>query len=77
MNLPKFLIADNSDYPENTYVVHTHSPRFIIDVDSEEFEMLDGSDPDTEYLPVLIGQALGFYEDELDHYEEEEDEDDE
>ena len=74
MILPKFLIADNEDFPENTYVVHTESPRFIIDVDTEEFEMLDGSGKDSPEVRDLIIRALEFYEDELDRYDDEDDE---
>ena len=74
MELPRFLIADNSEYPENVYVVHTQSPRFLIDVDSEEVEILDGSTVEDEVLQDLVEQALGFYEKELDTYEEEEEE---
>ena len=28
MKLPKFLLADNSDFPEDLFVVHTEYPRF-------------------------------------------------
>lgn len=73
MILPKFLIADNEDFPENTYVVHTESPRFILDADTEEFEILDGSDRENPELNSLFVQALEFYENELDKYDEEED----
>lgn len=71
MELPRFLIADNEEYPENTYVLHTEKPRFILDVDSEEFEILDGSEVEEEAMQGLIEQALGFYEAELDKYDEE------
>lgn len=71
MELPRFLIADNEEYPENTYVLHTEKPRFILDVDSEEFEILDGSKVEEEAMQDLIEQALGFYEAELDKYDEE------
>lgn len=74
MELPRFLIADNSEYPENVYVVHTQLPRFIVDVDSEDVEILDGSDVEDEVLQDLVEQALGFYEEELDTYEEEDEE---
>lgn len=70
MILPKFLIADNEDFPENTYVVHTQSPRFIVDVDTEEFEILDGSDKNSPEMNDLIVQALEFYEEELDKYDD-------
>lgn len=73
MELPRFLIADNEDLPENTYVVYTGTPSFIIDVDSEEYKILDGSKPDEKSLQELLEEALGFYEDELERYEDEED----
>lgn len=72
MELPRFLIADNEEYPENTYVLHTEKPCFILDVDSEEFEILDGSDVEEEAMQDLVEQALGFYEEELNKYDEEE-----
>lgn len=72
MQLPRFLIADNDEYPENTYVVHTEKPCFIIDVDSEEYRILDGTVLEEEDIQELIEQALGFYEDELEKYEDEE-----
>lgn len=71
MELPRFLIADNEEYPENTYVLHTQKPCFILDADSEEFKILDGSEVEEEAMQDLIEQALGFYEDELNKYEEE------
>lgn len=72
MELPRFLIADNDDFPENTYVLHTATPCFIIDVDSEEYKILDGSDVDEDKMQGLLEQALGFYEDELEKYDDEE-----
>jgi uncharacterized iron-regulated protein len=76
MDLPKYLIADNEDFPENIYVVHTQKPRFIVDTDTEEYEILDGSVVTEEAMEQLIAEALEFYEDELDRYAED-DEDDE
>lgn len=70
MILPRFLIADNDSFPENAYVVHTEKPCFIIDVDSEEYKILDGSEMDEDDMQELIEEALGFYEDELERYED-------
>lgn len=72
MILPKFLIADNEEYPENTFVVHTESPRFILDVDTEEYVILDGSSVTDSAMEELIGQSMEFYENELDKYDDEE-----
>jgi len=71
MILPKFLIADNDEFPENTYVIHTEKPRFILDVDTEEYEILDGSVVTEESISALIVEAFQFYENELDRYEDE------
>lgn len=71
MFLPKFLIADNSEYSENVYVIHTEKPRFAFDVDAEEFKWF-GTEPDgDDEIEELKQQALAFYESELDSYEEE------
>jgi len=75
MDLPKFLIADNSDFPENAYVVHTQKPRFVIDVDSEEIKWFGNEPEGDDVIEELTRLALAFYESELDKYEEEEDED--
>lgn len=74
MILPKFLIADNAEYPENVFVVHTEKPRFIIDIDSEEIKWF-GPEPEADdIVEDLTKKALAFYESELDSYEQEEDE---
>ena len=41
MKLPKFLMADNSEFPDDLFVVHTEYPRFILNVEEEEVEWLD------------------------------------
>lgn len=73
MELPKFLIADNADYPENVYILHTQKPRFILDVDTDEFLILDESEEiSEESMAPFISEAFTFYESELDKYEDEE-----
>lgn len=74
MDLPKFLIADNSDYPENIFILHTDAPIFILDIDSDEVKILDGSTPDGKTIASLKALAYEFYEHELDSYEEDEEE---
>jgi len=74
MVLPKFLVADNSEFPENVYVVHMQKPRFIIDVDSEEIKWLGNEPEGDDVIAELIKQAMDFYETELENYEDEEDE---
>lgn len=73
MNIPKFLIADNSEFPEDLYVIHTEYPRFILNVDSEDVEWLDDvnqeENMETE-VSNLIEQAFEFLEYEIDSYDE-------
>ena len=41
-------MADNSEFPEDLFVVHTEYPRFILNVEEEEVEWLDDLDGDDE-----------------------------
>ena len=70
MDLPKFLLADNSDFPDDIFVLHTEFPRFLINLkdDSVEwFEDLSGEREDdiaTE-LADLMDKAGAFYDAEI------------
>jgi hypothetical protein len=74
MNLPKFLLSDNSNFPDDIFVLHTEFPRFIINLKDDEiewFEDLTGENEEdiaTE-LAVLMDQAGDFYGSELKQYE--------
>lgn len=74
MNLPKFLLADNSEYPEDIFVLHTEFPRFMINLKDDEvewFEDLTGENEEdiaTE-LADLMDKAGGFYDNEMKQYE--------
>lgn len=75
MQIPKFLIADNSDSPENIFIVHTEYPRFLLDISTEEIEWLDPleeeSDIDLESEIVeLIEMAYEFFDKEIKSLEE-------
>ena len=70
MTLPKFLLADNSSFPDDIFVLHTEYPRFLINLkdDSVEwFEDLTGEREDdvaTE-LADLMDKAGEFYDTEM------------
>lgn len=74
MELPKFLLADNSNHPEDIFVLHTEFPRFMINLKDDEvewFEDLTGENEEdiaTE-LAVLMDQAGEFYDDEMKQYQ--------
>jgi hypothetical protein len=75
MQLPKFVLADNSDLPEDIFVIHLDFPRFIINLKDDEVEFmedLEGED-ETELeseMKHLITLAGEFYDREMERYEE-------
>ncbi len=75
MNLPKFLLGDNTDHPDAIYIVHTEYPRFIINLADDEVEWLEEfSAEDRGELELeaerLIEEATEFYDREVSRYEE-------
>ncbi|MFZ0489236.1 MAG: hypothetical protein WBV11_15410 [Salegentibacter sp.] len=75
MDFPKFLLGDNTDYPDAIFVIHTEFPRFIINLEDDEVEWLEDFDSsDEEELANeaegLIVQASEFYDREVARYEE-------
>ena len=74
MELPKFLLADNSSHPDDIFVLYTEFPRFLINLkdDSVEwFEDLTGEREDdiaTE-LADLMDKAGAFYDSEMKQFE--------
>ena len=76
MNLPKFLLGDNTDCSNDIFVIHTEFPRFIINLADDEIEWLeDFQDADQEALEgelvSLIEQASEFCDREMERYKEE------
>lgn len=75
MELPKFLLADNTDYPDAIFIVHTEFPRFIINLENDEVEWLEDFDQiDQEQLVSetenFIKEATAFYDREVARFEE-------
>lgn len=75
MELPKFILGDNTDLPESIFVIHTEFPRFIIDLKDDEVEWLEDFDKDDEKelsseAASLITQANEFYDREVNRYED-------
>lgn len=73
MDLPKFLLADNSEYPDDIFILHTEFPRFIINLKDDEVEFFDDlSDENQEdienEMQQLIEKATAFYDDEMEKY---------
>ncbi len=75
MELPKFLLGDNTDYPEGIFIIHTEYPRFIINLEDDAVTWLEEfSKEDEEELAAeaenLIEAATAFYDREVARYEE-------
>lgn len=75
MQIPKFLLGDNTDFPSAIFIIHTEYPRFIINLENDEVEWLeDFSEEDEEELSseaeALIEQANSFYDREIARYED-------
>ena len=75
MDLPKFVLADNTDFPEDIFIIHLEYPRFIINLKDDEVEIIeevdveDEKDLETE-MEKLIELAGNFYDREMERYEE-------
>lgn len=74
MEFPKFILGDNTDYPDAIFVIHTEFPRFIINLEDDEVEWLeDFDDHDEKELrnetEILIDEASKFYDREVSRYD--------
>lgn len=75
MTLPKFVLGDNTDFPDDIFIIHLEYPRFIINLKDDEIEIIDEIDDDEENelqeeMERLVAQANEFYDREVERYEE-------
>jgi len=75
MALPKFILGDNTDFPDAIFIVHTEFPRFIINLQNDEVEWLEEFDAqDQKELEAeaenYIKAANDFYDREVARYED-------
>ncbi len=71
---PKFLLGDNTDYPDAIFVIHTEFPRFIINLENDEVEWLEEFEEEDQkelenQAQNLIEEAQSFYDREISRYE--------
>ena len=76
MELPKFLLGDNTDFPDDIFIIHLDYPRFIINLKDDEVEFLEEAEDLDEAelndeMEGLIEQANAFYDREMELYEKE------
>ena len=70
MELPKFLIADNSSLQNVIFIIHTEYPRFIINITNDEVYWLEDFDKKDEEIlysesEQIINEAFNFYDNEM------------
>ncbi|WP_203293357.1 hypothetical protein [Luteirhabdus pelagi] len=75
MDIPKYLLGDNTDFPDAVFVIHTEFPRFIINLANDEVEWLEEFDShDQKELESetenFIREATEFYDREVARYED-------
>ena len=74
MDVPKFLIADNSSLNEEIFVLHSEYPRFLLNVANddilwlEEFAQEDKKELE-QITQDLIDAALNFFDEEIEKME--------
>ncbi len=76
MEVPKFVLADNTDFPDDIFIIHLEFPRFLINLANDEIEFLEEIDESEEAeveaeMEHLITDAGAFYDREMKRYEEE------
>ena len=74
MSIPKFLLADNSDYPEDIFVLHTEYPRLLINLKDDSVTFFEDLSDENEQdlaneVSELIEAASLFYDAEMGGYE--------
>ena len=75
MTLPKFILGDNTEYPNAIFVIHTEFPRFIINLEDDEVEWFEDFDADDQAeleteTEQAIKEATAFYDVEIAKYDE-------
>ncbi len=75
MTLPKFILGDNTDFPEAIFVIHTEFPRFIINLQDDEVDWLEEFDNEDQKeleseMETAINEASDFYDREVARYED-------
>ncbi|KAB1067119.1 hypothetical protein F6U93_11900 [Tamlana haliotis] len=75
MSLPKFILGDNTEFPNAIYVIHTEFPRFIINLENDEVEWFEDFDAEDQKeleseTENAIKLATDFYDNEVAKYEE-------
>ena len=74
MELPVFLLGDNTDFPDDIFIIHLGMPRCIINLSTDDIELLEEADELSEAelrneLERIVHEANAFYDREMARYE--------
>ena len=75
MDFPKFILGDNTDFPDAQFIIHTDFPRFVLNLENddvqwlEDFDQHDQKELETE-AEQLMQEAYDFYDREISRYED-------
>lgn len=61
MELPKFLLGDNTDFADDIFIIHLDYPRFIINLKDDEVEFMEEAEDRstrTNVKPLFTGAGL-------------------
>ena len=72
--IPEFLLADSSEYPDSIFVIHTAFPRFVINLQNDEIEWWESFTAEdkeiaTQEVADWIERATQFYDQQISSYE--------
>lgn len=75
MDFPKFLLGDNSNFPEDIFIIHLEFPRYIINLRTDEVELFEDvselNDQELQHeMAKWILEASEYYDMEMKKYEE-------
>jgi len=75
MNLPKYLVADNSELIDDIFVLHTEFPRFIINMNTDDIEWFDEfskqeATENADLIEQSVTGAYAFFDAEMKNYED-------
>lgn len=74
MTLPKFILGDNTDFPNAIFIIHTEFPRFILNLEDDELEWFEDFDAEDQNeleseTENAIKLATEFYDAEVAKYD--------
>jgi hypothetical protein len=73
--LPRFILGDNTDHPDDIYIIHTEYPKFIINLADDSIEWMEEIEKnDQEHLKEemqnFVKEASDFYDREIERFQE-------